>query len=567
MTTTGKGVSSSIAVDNFGSLRWVKLNVPMRPEDRSELENWKREKKRKRHDVKVFDLVPAALCVSVGPRGSFVAVGHEDGFTNVWDLHTIPTVVRALSSTDPAHAGKLKDKKRTVEPVRALHWSRDGWWLIVRHDTHLAVWDLRKPAFVGPARAFTIPKSIRLGALTTLPRTDSSWIAFVAVGSRTSNKSRTASATRLYRLDLFDLSASDALEGGTEIATTTTTTSVTADDGTLSDPIVAVFTVDRCVVGEIGNAEAKTLGVSAAVIDDDHTNLTILVVRASTTLAFLCPHTFETLRVARNTAACVAKKKKKKRAISLLANSATLDPKGRFLVICSTTFVTLHDLSTPGCGVVHKFEDLVSRVKFGEAHMRRDCIVGVSQSVSSANGSRAAFVWSQTVAGHIQYLKSPSTHGLRTVAFFPPTKTGARYLVALTPRPPGRNAIVRENDGAVFLLTAPPPSQTWFGPFFSPRFTLLTENEEYVEKETEFDDEKEGTKVTPPTATTDDALVDHFLVDSKSPVEIARERRCFSVDTLFHRDFLGHDETNEDAGTVGGRSVDAALFPALYGGR
>ena len=118
------------------NLAWVKLTPPIPPEQRNRTSSTSKEK--------VVEVMPRATCFDLN-RDDFAVVGYEDGYTQVWDLRTIQSMVKLL---DP-----FTDEKENVGRTVSVRWSpTKDFHVIVLHQQYVFVWDLQSPLLKGPMR-------------------------------------------------------------------------------------------------------------------------------------------------------------------------------------------------------------------------------------------------------------------------------------------------------------------------------------------------------------------------------------------------------------------------------
>eukprot|EP00940_MAST-03C_sp_MAST-3C-sp2_P000252 g252.t1 len=514
-------------------LRWVKLTPSMRPEHREDLAKSQQSLlKRERSGVKkVLDIVPAALCMEFGPKSEFIAVGHEDGYVNVWDLRTVCDVVRQLSPYEYPRGTTTTTKDRPPRgSVRGLKWIGDMQVAVLHESGDLAVWDLHAEAFVGPAYAYSFPKNTKIACArfaATSPH-----FGFFATTTKTTTAGGDGRGRRSF------------------------TTTTTPDISRVDMKHATLETVDDAFEG---SDETVIAILSVSRVRGESRDAALVVVCASSLLVYVCPRSLKVIL------------RKRMRKDDQILTNAQISDDGRKLTTCLRSgSICVHDISEEkGCDHPQHFSDVVENVKFSEAHARGDTILGVSSKLFHQNGARSIFLWNRHVSGAVRTLASPSSLGVRTLACFPTAGGLCRNALALALMR-ARTAVSSsssESDGALYMLVPPPPKQTWFGPFFSPRFVLLTENEEYAESETEFDrneeEEEEEEEVVVP-ASKRRSVVDHFLVDGRlRPADVSRARRYVSVDTLFHRDFL-NDGGGRGDGATNEEKAAAAVFPGLW---
>jgi len=469
-------------------LAWIKLTAPIPPEQRTTTIS----------RANIVEITPRATCFDLD-QNDYVAVGHEDGYTQIWDLRTVQSMVRLL---DPYTASK-KNAGRVVkvELTKDLR-------VIVLHPGHVFLWDLRRRVAEGPTKILTL-KDLNVIQITSVKNDlflllDSEKATTTTESIKKKRKLSSSTTTNLCVVKGFLLQSSN------------------------KDSIPA--TIERLDLFENTTTTTKYKPIVSVISMEEKDS--ILVVRSDCELAMISTTTQKTEHISSSHVAST-----KQRAIG-----ARLDDESNLLTIwCSSGVIIVFDLTS--CFRVAELSDPVSRKRFVEAHARENLVIGL---VSEHNHDESGILyWNRDLScAIIHRMTEPGKTGLNQIRFFRRREYKRNVLLALTranerarrgKTTSANGKAVLEGEASVFLLVKR-FERTWHGPFFSPDFEVLTTNEMYKERENEFDHDavlkyscstKEGEKKKT-IENDDDVLIDHFTIprtneNSFVPVEIVQQ--------------------------------------------
>ena len=485
-------------------LAWIKLTPPIPPEQRNRSSSTAKTPKKK-----VVEIMPRATCFDLN-RDDFAAIGYEDGFTQIWDLRTIQSMVKLLDPFD--------DRKENAGRVVNVRWSKTNeFHVFVLHPQHVFVWDLKRPILDGPIRIVHLKDYSNLVVDMIPVRSDLFLLLRQEEQRNFVLEKPTDGSTKRKRRKLDKQLSSVCC---------------------IKDMSSPSSTIERVNLFNDGDQSV----VSVIFIKEENS---ILAVRSDCTLVLISVSEPQRKEIIDSTN--VISSTRRGHAVGArLYDDSTL-----VAIWCSTGVIVVFDLKARFR--VEELSDVVARTKFTEVHARDGLVIGLANRLSrDVRAGSGTLYWERGTTSHaiMHHMTEPGRTGLKQLKLFR-REHKRNVLLALTHanntirRGTGASsAAALEGEASVFLLMKR-YERTWHGPFFSPDFEVLTANEIYREKENEFDVETSSSSKETEVEKVTNAIEDGERVDVMNrekpenfvPVEVIQQE--FTAKQKGYKDWDG----------------------------